>query len=251
MTTTLRERDVTRAVARTASEFQPVTLDIETVPTEAALAMPYPEADRDPPNTMSKPDTIKAWRVADEAKWHAERAGVCSLSPRLGRVLCIGMSLPCSDGQQLVTLTAPTEADEPGILRQFWEAVALHHGRVVTFNGRTFDLRWIVLRSLALRIAPSIPGTTVGSWFARYRYDGTHTDVRDWLTNWDERATGTLADWCAFAGVAYENSHSGADVYDLYRAGKFSEIAAKCRIDVAATQALYEKCRTVFAAEAA
>lgn len=235
----------------TRTELLPVTFDIETVPLLASLDAPYPREERKHPANYRDSTKIDQWYVDDEAAWKADRVKECSLSPRLGRILCVGFSAPCSDGPAMGTFMAPTEADEPHVIRQTWDLIAAHKGRVVTFNGRTFDCRWLVLRSIALGIVPAMPSLTVGGWFARYRYDLPHVDVRDWLTNWDDRASGSLADWCAFAGVPYTNGHTGAEVYGLFTSGKLSEIAAKCRNDVEATQQLYAKARAVFLSEAA
>lgn len=224
----------------------PVVIDIETVPTEAALATPYPEQDRTPPENYKKPEAIAGWRERDKAKWEGDRIKECSLNARLGRVLCVGWDLNgITDA-----LVAPTEDCERDALQGFWGLIRETAGRVVTFNGRSFDLRFITLRSLAHGITPSIPTATVRDWFARYRVY-PHCDVRDLLTNWDSWGDGTLTDWCAFLGVPCDlHGIEGSDVYRLYRAGDLDAIAAKCRTDVRATRDLYDRAAPMFAAAA-
>lgn len=231
--------------ARRRANAPPVIIDIETVPTEAALAQSYPKGERSHPANYKDPEKIAAWYERDQAQWQEERVKECSLNARLGRVLCIGYSLPCSDGRVVSAFMAPQEEQEAAMLADFWRMVGQQGGRIVTFNGRSFDLRFLVLRSLAHGIRPSVAPETVRAWFARYVVR-PHCDIRDLLTNWDQRESGTLEEWCRFVGVAYENGHTGADIYELYRAAKFTEIATKCQQDVKATQALYERVATMF-----
>lgn len=227
-----------------------VVLDIETVPTEAAMAAPYSEAERTPPGNMSKPETIAKWRENDRVEWETARIKQFSLSPRQGRILCLGMSLPCSDGPIYAGHVAETEDKEASLLKTFWDVMEHHNGRIVTFNGRTFDLPFLVLRSLHHGITHKLSSDTLRLWFARYRVT-PHCDVRGVLSNWNDFSDGTLTDWCRFVGVPCTDGVSGADIYQLYRQGEYAAIAAKCKADVVATRQLYEKIAPLYCAEAA
>ena len=68
-----------------------LVIDIETVPLDAAMMEPYPAADRQPPSNYKLPEAVAQWRVKDVLAWDNARAKECSLTPRLGRVLCIGI----------------------------------------------------------------------------------------------------------------------------------------------------------------
>lgn len=219
---------------------EPLVVDLETVATDAALAEPYPEAERHAPKNYVKLEAIQAWREADRAKWQAERAGTCALSPLLGRIVAIGYALPCADGPAFAVQLARLEAEEPALLRDFWTQVAVAVGRIVTWNGLGFDLRFAVVRSIVHGVEPSVPGRVVQSWFRRYATH-PHFDVRAVLNNWDNRAEGTLTEWCRALGVEHENGVTGADVAGLYQAGEFTKIAAHCESDVRSTHALYRK----------
>ncbi len=210
--------------------------DIETVPLASSLAAPYPEADRQPPSNYKNVDAIERWREKDRAEWQAARIKECSLNPRLGRIVALGLD---DD-----VLMAPSEAAEATVLAGFWQAAAPVWGRVVTFNGN-FDLNFIVLRSLALGIEPSVGCATVREWFARYRVR-PHFDCRAVLTNWDYRTPGTLSEWAAFLGIPSSDQHAGADVYDLYQAGDFDAIASHCLADLTMTAAMYERLQPMF-----
>lgn len=216
----------------------PLIVDIETVPLAAALEEPYPAEERTPPANYKSPETIQKWRESDRLRWDAERAKACSLNPRLGRVLCLGTD----EG----VFTAADEAEEPVVLREFWARILRHDGQVVTWNG-SWDLRFLVVRSLYHGIDPTLSGETVSKWFKKYTTE-PHFDVKAVLLNWDVRIAGEgLDEWARFLGVPGKlDGISGADVYPLYLGGQLDEIADYCAADVAATQAIYERIAPVF-----
>lgn len=224
----------------------PLVLDIETVPTEAALALPYPEAERNPPGNYSKPDTIAAWREKDRAAWEIERIKAYSLNPRQGRILCLGYTV---DDAAPLAFVAATEDRESAALRDYWTVAEQCGGRIVTWNG-AWDLRFIVVRSLVNGVEPTLPSDTIRSWFRRYVVE-PHCDVKALLTNWDPR-DGHLNEWCQCLGIPGKSDGiDGSKVYELYRAGEFNAIANYCKQDVNATRALYLKVARMFASEAA
>lgn len=214
-------------------------LDIETVPLAASLNAPYPEADRNPPANYKSDDAITKWRAADRENWSKGWAKECSLNPRLGRVLCIGTNHGVN--------VARTEADEASILAEFWQNALVSNGEVVTWNGG-WDLRFLVIRSLAHGIAPSLPSDTIRAWFKKYT-TAPHFDCKMVLTNWEPYKAGEgLSEWGAFLGCGGKcEGMTGADVYPLYQLGQFDEIAAYCAQDVATTLAVYEKIAPMFA----
>lgn len=218
----------------------PLVLDIETVPIAASLAMPYPIDDRSPPATSQKtPESITRWREKDRTKWTTERAKECSLNPRLGRIVVIGTSVE--------TIIAPAEEDEREALRRFWALVKAHSGYVVTWNG-SWDLRFLVIRSLAYGIAPSVPPSVVQGWFKKYTTH-QHYDCKAVLMNWDTAKAGDgLDEWAAFFGIEGKaDGWTGADVWPAYQAGRIAEIAAYCEQDVTATAAIYQRIKNVLA----
>jgi predicted PolB exonuclease-like 3'-5' exonuclease len=207
-----------------------ICLDIETVPTDAAMQEPYPEATRNPPGNFSKADTIAAWREKDKAAWQEER------------VVCLGIT----QGDTVGCIEANTEAKEIACLNSFWVTVANNaDGRIVTWNG-IWDLRFLVVRSLLHGLVPSINPMTVREWFRKYTTH-PHFDVKALLTNWDAPKAGEgLDEWAKAFGIAGKSGLTGADVYPLYQIGHFEEIAAYCRQDVETTLALYNRIKDMF-----
>lgn len=217
----------------------PLVLDIETVPLAASMTAPYPEATRHPPANYKTDEAIAKWRDADQIKWAEDRAKECSLNPRLGRIVVIGTSVEM--------LIAPTEEDEAATLRRFWRLIQQHSGYVVTWNG-SWDLRFLVIRSLAHGIGPTVPPSVVQGWFKKYATH-QHYDCKAVLTNWDAPKAGEgLSEWGAFLGCGVkQDGRTGADVWPMYQAGDVAGIAEYCQQDVDLTAAIYQKIRGVLA----
>lgn len=218
--------------------------DIETVPTAAALSTPYPKADRSPPSNYKNADAIDGWYMKDEAGWRADRAKQCALDPRLGRVIAIGRT---DADRNVVVGMANEEADERDLLCDWWHFAAQAGGSVVTFNG-TFDLRFLVVRSLVHRILPTVSPRVIRDWFRRYTVR-PHFDCRAVLTNWDMRTEGTLTEWGESLGITTEavsGCAGGAEVFDAYQRGDFLAIRDHCQHDVETTAALYERLAPMF-----
>lgn len=229
-----------------------LALDTETVPTKAALALPYPDADRPPPSNYKSEDAIAKWREADRAAWETARIKSYSLNPRLCRVLCVGWEnadavrkagVPISG-----TFYAPTEEDEVGVLNEFWSLFTNNPEmqRVVTWNG-TWDLRVLILRSMHLNVG--IPATApIREWMRKYSTTH-HFDVKNVLLNWPNGyPTGEgLTEWARFFGITEERPGlSGADVYPLYLGEQHEEIQAYCGGEVRALTAIYHRTHPIF-----
>ncbi len=215
-----------------------LVVDLESVPTAAALAAPYPAGERPHPKNYVKEEAIAAWRERDEAEWRTERVKQCSLSPRLGRVVCIGWHHSQTNATQVI---AQQEDGEKAILEDFWFTVK-SFDRLVTFNGHGFDVPFLIIRSLINGVRPSV---NVAPWLRRYQFS-SHFDCRMALTNWNSYGDGTLGDWCTALGLPFTMDRSGDEIWSLYQEQKFDAIAAKCRADVEATASLYEKLLPIY-----
>lgn len=215
-----------------------LVLDIETVPMRKSLDLPYPADDRTPPANYKSDDAITKWRINDREAWEKARVKECSINPRLGRILCMGSS----DG----LLIANTEHDERALLEQAWVWLKEHRGQVVTWNG-SFDLRFILIRSIMHGVHPTLEPSIVASWFRRYA-SFPHFDCKAVLTNWDApRAGEGLAEWSEFFGLPGKtNGLSGADVWPMFVAGEMEKIASYCMDDVTATAAIYRHIKDFF-----
>jgi predicted PolB exonuclease-like 3'-5' exonuclease len=221
--------------------------DIETVPTSAALALPYPEAERQPPASYTKPETIAAWYERDRAEWETTRIKTYSLTPLHGRVVAIGLAWDPADdfGTDLdtTTLIAETSADEAAILTAFWERVRTADP-LVTWNGAGFDVPFLLTRSAILGVTNTPRGL-----MKRYATD-VHYDVKQVVCNFDTQRMRTpgnsLSDWAVAFGMDAKISH-GSAVYAMYKEGRFADISTYAADDARLTLALYHRVSGVFA----
>jgi len=135
----------------------------------------------------------------------------------------------------------------PEIVRQFWRGVNHYSGaRLVTFNGRGFDLP-------LMELAAYDHGCSARGYFSntRNRFHGTHTDLMDWLCNYGayrmtgglnmlaRRAAGGRQPGCGKMDVA------GDQVYEMWREGRLQEINDYCLYDTLDTYFVFLRTRVL------
>ena len=132
--------------------------------------------------------------------------------------------------------------DEVELLNQFW-AVASHYDKVVTFNGRQFDVPFLYLRSAQLDVP-----ITRKNWLG-YRFaTEPHCDLAEQLTFYNVSGRSGAARrfnldfYCRIFGVDSPKSHgvTGMDVNQLMEEQRYGEIAEYCLRDVFATVKLFD-----------
>ncbi len=189
-------------------------------------------------------DYLLRWAETNEEEEKVkERLG---LSPVTGEIVAIALletstmsgkvffqspemlSLPFEE--EGILYEAGTEKD---IIERFWQNVK-DAEQIVTFNGRTFDCPFILVRSAYYKLRPTVdllPG----------RYNGFHIDLLDHLTFFGATRKYNLDIWCRFFGIrSPKEDMSGSQVGELFRKGKYLDIARYCIRDVFATKQLFE-----------
>jgi DNA polymerase elongation subunit (family B) len=124
---------------------------------------------------------------------------------------------------------------EEEMITSFWR-IAEVTDQVITFNGRNFDVPFLMMRSALLRIKPS--KNLIGK-----RYDNSsHIDLLDQFTFFGLTRKFNLDFYCNAFGIESPKSKgiSGMDVKNLYEAGRVKEIAVYCGEDILATYQLYK-----------
>jgi DNA polymerase elongation subunit (family B) len=122
---------------------------------------------------------------------------------------------------------------EKEILEKFWDVIK-GYDQFVTFNGRSFDCPFILIRSSIYRIKPTrdlMPG----------RYSDIHIDLLEQLTFYGaSRRRFSLDMWCRAFGIKSpkETGITGDEVKELFKAGRYLEIARYCMGDLRATREL-------------
>jgi DNA polymerase elongation subunit (family B) len=127
--------------------------------------------------------------------------------------------------------------NEARMLQEFWQLLD-RYGRVVTYNGRNFDLPFAYIRSALHGIRPS--RNLLGNRFSI----ADHCDLSEVLTFFGAAQERFSLDyWCRRFGIESPKGEGidGSQVGDFYRAGRLHEIAKYCLRDAEATGLLYRK----------
>jgi DNA polymerase elongation subunit (family B) len=204
-------------------------------------------------------ETVSRWsELSDSQRAHLERlndasqggtaADKAALSPHSGRVIVIGARDPDS-GEGAVFYegrggTAVEEGyrfvpceDERTLLARFWQSVQSVH-RVIGWNSFTFDVPFLVSRSLVHGIRPR------WDWAPKWPEPRTHMDLKDALGVYGRARPYNLDYTTQEHGIPTPKGDlSGAKVGEAYRRGETLRIARYCAADVTATSALYLKVR--------
>ncbi len=170
-----------------------------------------------------------------------------SLYPLTAKVICIGMlrtdtknAIVYFEGEnkewvneeKQIKYKACTESE---MLSSFWEVVE-KAGKIISFNGRQFDIPFLMLRSAINKIKPTRN-------FLRSRFDHkSHIDLLEEFTFHGLIKKFNLDFYCKSFNIESPKNQgiTGMDVKELHKAGRNDEIAIYCGNDVNATFKLYE-----------
>lgn len=132
---------------------------------------------------------------------------------------------------------------EKEMLEDFWES-ARSYDVFVTFNGRSFDVPFLIHRSLILGVRPTVELT--GQRYLSRQTSPYHVDLLDEFSFYGAmRRRPSLQLLCNSYGIAYvKEGMGGEDVTEFFALKKFRDIAEKNSADVVATTELYEKWKT-------
>lgn len=181
-------------------------------------------------------------------------------SPLTGEVVAIGL-LDYYKNKGAVYYQAPgqknKEIEEDGIsfkqmteeemLRKFWE-LAEKYQVFITFNGRAFDIPFLIVRSAINGIRPT-KDLMHGRYLYQNRPDAFHIDLAEQLTFYGAtKKRGSLHLWTRAFGIPSPKAEgvTGDDVGPLFKNKKFIEIAKYNVRDIRATRLLYEKWEQYF-----
>jgi 3'-5' exonuclease len=127
------------------------------------------------------------------------------------------------------------------VVKQFWSGIKYYEKcKLVTFNGRTFDLP-------LLELAAYRHGLPAREYFGRgrNRYNGD-LDLMEWMTNFGAcKLNGGLDLLAKLIGKPGKMDVSGSQVYDMYRAGRIAEINDYCTFDTLDTYFVFLRTRVM------
>ncbi len=170
--------------------------------------------------------------------------GLYDLERRQGAVYYIG---PSDEGDIPHDDFVFKQRSEKEMLQEFWEG-AKSYDTFVTFNGREFDVPFILHRSVAQGVVPTCP--LMEGRYLHQQKTVRHVDLQDQLTFYGAvRRRPSLHLFCRSYGIASPKVHGvgGDDIAELFARKKFRDIALYNARDVEATVQLYEKWLTYLA----
>lgn len=186
-------------------------------------------------------------RPADTDEERQEVRDSLGLFPVTAQIACVALYSPEQD-HAAVCFQAPNSGvetvreekavfvpcTEKELLTRFWEAAG-RAKQIITFNGRGFDCPFLLVRSAANRVRPTID-------LMPNRYSNQHVDLMDQFTWFGAfRRRFSLEVWCKALGVEQPKREvRGSDVAGLYAAGEYMTIARYCLGDARATAQLFD-----------
>lgn len=176
-------------------------------------------------------------------------------SPLTGQIVAIGV-LDYNLNKGVVYFQSPGqnigESEENGIifkpmaekemLENFWLG-AQKYQEFISFNGRGFDVPFLMIRSAVHGIRPT-KDLMRGRYLYQQLNEAKHIDLLDQLTFYGAvRRKGSLHLWSRAFGITSPKAQgvTGDDVGRLFKEGKFLEIAKYNVGDLLATRELYKR----------
>ena len=139
------------------------------------------------------------------------------------------------DGIKIKTMS------EKEMIEKFWD-LTKRYDEFISFNGRGFDVPFLMARSAIHGIRPS-KDLMSNRYLYSQKFDAKHVDLLDQLTFYGAvRKKGNLHLWSRAFGIKSPKSEgvTGDDVARLYKEKKFLDIAKYNVGDLRATKKLYE-----------
>ena len=188
-------------------------------------------------------------RFADTEEKVEEVRKNLNLHALTAQVLCLAMHNPDTGKGKVLFQSKNNEgfvsadgncefipAAEEEILRTFWSIIP-KYDQYITFNGRSFDCPFLMLRSAKL-------GIPITRNLMPYRYDAdTHCDLLEQLTYYQVTRRFSLDFYCKSFGIDSPKSKgiTGLDMRALTESDRYRDIAEYCYGDVLATAELHRR----------
>ena len=199
-----------------------LTLDFETVPDVGLTTFLTGKTCSD------WPSGFEALAAYSKEKNHGEEK---MLPPPMNRIVAAGIHVAeirtdQDDGEWYETTHLSSAADpEPVIVKNLVGWLDRIAPRLVTFNGRSFDIPLLLGRALMYRIPVPFwfkSGDRYSNYTNRYNHDW-HMDLCDVLCGYGSTARMKLREYMALLQLP-DKVYQGGQVQDLFLAGKIAQI---------------------------
>ncbi|MFH1523173.1 MAG: ribonuclease H-like domain-containing protein [Patescibacteria group bacterium] len=228
-----------------------IIFDIETIGAN------FEKLDKDTQDSLTR--WIKRQAGGDQGKYNALLQDLkegLGFSPLTGEIVAIGVydsirnkgvvyfQAPdkeiAEDRDANFTFKPKTEIE---MLASFWQGAAKYK-EFVSFNGRAFDVPWLLIRSAVHKIKPSI--NLMSNRYLNSQFGVKHIDLQDQLSFYGAvRRRGNLHLYCQAFGIKSPKASgiTGDDVGKLFQDKEYRKIAEYNSWDLIATAELYERWR--------
>lgn len=186
----------------------------------------------------------------------ADLKGGMGFSPLTGEIVAIGIRDVEREKGAVYFQSSPNKNDtnfeegdckfevmtEKEMLLRFWEVVE-KYDTFVTFNGRAFDVPFLMVRSAIHGLRPT-KNLLANRYLNYHPSNARHIDLIDQLTFYGAmRKRGSLHLWCRAFGIESPKAQGvdGDDVKALYDHDKSADIARYNARDLVATAELYKR----------
>ncbi len=179
---------------------------------------------------LAKPDLTDAEAMPLVAPPRSEGEAFGFPKPLYHQVVEISVCVIGPDGS--VDVLRPLGGgDEAQLLQNFWAGFA-HRApavRLVTYNGRRFDMPVLVQRAIWHGVSPA------ALWRGEYRqrFREAHLDVMDVLSDYGSSTPLSQHELATMLGIPGKLGVDGGDVRQLFAEGRSQDISAYCTCDVA------------------
>jgi len=214
--------------------------DIETIPDiESARSMLHL------PNSINDQEVLEAL-----SKYHdpSKKTEDVFYKPIFHKVVAISFAeieITKEEGKEALVLKnirsgGKVDSKESDLIKGFFHYIGNHLPRLVSYNGRSFDMPVLKFRALKYGIGTEIynAGDKWNSYLQRYS-SNWHCDLHEVLTDYYAAGKMRLNELCATLGYPGKIDVDGGSVYELHKEGKIQEIRDYCETDVLNTYLVY------------
>lgn len=195
----------------------------------------------------------KNQKLSDEAlslafmKEYEKDQGTSFLPLPYHKIVCICAVLADEFGN-FIKVAKMNGDSEASIIQAFFDVINKSKPRLVSFNGRGYDMPLLILRGLKYNINAKAYLDTKDKWNnyqSRYAKE-KHLDLFDTLSSFGQRGC-RLDLLCKMVGFPGKYDVSGDDVMRLYYEKKLDKIVEYCESDVLNTYLLFLKYELIHA----
>jgi predicted PolB exonuclease-like 3'-5' exonuclease len=131
--------------------------------------------------------------------------------------------------------------DEHELISRFWAYFDKYRPRIVTWNGRTFDLPVLQHRAFIQAVPMPVWFKSGKRWESyRQRYsDDWHCDLMDLMACHGASVSAQMGMMASAIGLPGKIGAHGSEVQGMYEAGEIKRIRAYCECDVLNLYGLY------------